>query len=130
MKKTLVIILLSIVGLAANAQRYSFRTTDFSARTCNYGVWSEWSDWESSNIDVEIDLDKDIVIIHSKSLQVYKIIEKLPAPYDKDGKQDKFRIIDQDMDRGTLRLRRQNNGTLQIYIDFNDISWVYNIVKV
>lgn len=127
MKKALFIILLSIIGITANAQRYFYKTTDFAVRTCNYGVWSEWSDWESSNIDVEIDLDKSIIIIHSESLQVYKITERLSDPKDNSGQQVKFKIIDQDMDRGTLRLRRQNNGVLQIYIDFSNVSWVYSL---
>lgn len=36
-------------------------------------------------------------------------------------------MIDQDGDRGTLRFRKQNNGVNQIYIDFKNVQWVYNV---
>ena len=36
-------------------------------------------------------------------------------------------MIDQDGDYGSIRFRKQYNGTIQLYIDYADIKWVYNI---
>jgi len=46
------------------------------------------------------------------------------------GKQTKFYVIDQDGDLGYVRLRIEKNGNSQVYIDFNDVMWVYNVRRV
>lgn len=46
------------------------------------------------------------------------------------GKQLEFNFIDQDYDRGVMRLRVERNGNAQIYIDFANVMWVYNVVKL
>jgi hypothetical protein len=53
-------------------------------------------------------------------------------PYydDGGGVQIKFSVIDQDGDRGTVRLRIQNDGNSQLYVDFADIMWVYNVYRI
>ena len=80
---------------------------------------------------VKIDLDDDIIVVYSEKLQVYRVIGDLGSYTDESGgKQQKFRIIDQDDDYGTLRLRIETNGNSQIYIDFADIMWVYNVTRL
>lgn len=106
-----------------NVQGY--KATGFAYKLQGY----EWSDWSKCSINIEIDLSKDIVVIYSKDTQIYKVLDSLPAPYDDSGQQVAFKVIDQDYDIGKLRLRIENNGNSQIYIDFNDISWVYNVIR-
>ena len=86
-----------------------------------------WSDWEPVNIDVKIDFNKGFVKILSKQTQVYEILSQLPSMKDSSGENLRFRVIDQDKDIGVLMFRVQNNGTKQIYLEFNDIGWVYNV---
>ena len=42
----------------------------------------------------------------------------------------KFYVIDQDYDRGSIRLRVERNGNSQIYVDFSNVAWVYNVVRI
>jgi hypothetical protein len=114
------------------AQVYSYRTTEFAYKEVNsYGNWTNWSSWEPSNIPMTIDFDNDFVIIYSTTKQVYKIIEYVRNyTDDSGGTQIEYRFIDQDGDRGTMRLRIERNGNSQIYIEFSNIMWVYNIKKV
>ena len=86
-----------------------------------------WSDWEPVNIDVKIDFNKGLVKILSKQTQVYEILSQLPSMKDSSGENLRFRVIDQDKDIGVLMFRVQNNGTKQIYLEFDDIGWVYNV---
>lgn len=86
-----------------------------------------WSDWEPVNIDVKIDFNKGFVKILSKQTQVYEILSQLPSIKDNSGENLRFRVIDQDKDIGVLMFRVQNNGTKQIYLEFDDIGWVYNV---
>lgn len=87
----------------------------------------EWTDWEDCNVDVKLDISNDLVVIYSAETQVYSILYEIEAPRDSSGEQIAFRAKDQDGDYCTFRLRIQNNGTKQLYVDFADVSWVYNV---
>ena len=91
--------------------------------------WTNWSNWRKCVCEVKIDLNRDIIVIYSNETQIYKVLSIEAPPIDTSGKQVKFSVIDQDGDFGTLRLRVENNGNSQIYIDFADIMWVYNVVR-
>lgn len=132
MKKALItlILIFCTLGIFAQSNVIWFRTTEFSWKYKEYGVWSDWTDWEDSNIKVKFDLNKDQIIIYSPTIQVYTVLGIEEPPYDSSGQQVKYRVIDQDYDRGHIRLRIENNGNSQIYIDFADLKWVYNVVRI
>lgn len=130
MKRFVIIIMFGLLCIGATqAQTQWYRATEFAIRAVNNGRWTSWSDWKSVNINVKFDLSNDIIVIYSNETQIYKVLEQVSSPYDSKGTQVKFRVIDQDYDVGYLRLRIENNGNSQIYIDFSDISWVYNVVR-
>ena len=86
------------VACALMAQTYKLQTYSFSSRSKNsYGVWSDWSKWEASDMLVVINQDKDRITIYSNGL------------------------------RCGIRLRAQADGSLQLYVDYNDAMWVYGI---
>ena len=137
MKKTLFTFLLMAAMLfgvtsSAQAQTYYYITTSFAYKFMgNDGLWSNWSSWEHSNIKMKIDFDDDLIIIYSQNLQVYQVTEYLGAYTDESGgEQTKFRVIDQDNDVGTIRLRIETNGNSQLYVDFADVMWVYNVRRI
>lgn len=103
-----------------------YQTTEFAFKLEGY----DWSDWQKAEIGVKIDLSQDKITIYSDNVQIYRVIATLDPPYDPNGQQVKFKVIDQDGDYGHLRLRIENSGNSQIYIDFSDISWVYNVIRV
>ena len=110
--------------IAQNVQWY--QTTEFAYKLKGY----DWSDWEPTKMNVKMDLSQDKITIYSNDVQIYRVISTETPPYDPSGQQVKFGIVDQDGDYGYLRLRIENNGNSQIYVDFNDISWVYNVIRI
>lgn len=122
------------ISLSALSQSWSgtiwFKTTDFSFRYKVYGEWTDWSEWEESNMKVKFNTDDDVIVIYSKETQIYKVLSLEDSPYDSSGTQVKFRVIDQDSDYGYIRLRVTDNGYSQLYVDFSDISWVYNVKRI
>lgn len=133
MKKLVLVFILCLSIFEVFAQNNStlwFRTTEFAWKYKESGVWSEWSDWIESNMKVKFDLNKDQIIIYSPSTQVYTVLGVEEPPYDPNGQQVKYRIIDQEEDFGYLRLRIEKNGNSQIYIDFADLRWVYNVIRI
>ena len=103
-----------------------FRTTSLAIKVQGH----DWSDWKTAKMNVKFDFDNDKITIFSNEIQIYKILKEVEPPYDPHGKQVAFSVIDQDLDYGQIRLRVENNGNSQIYVDFSDISWVYNVYRI
>lgn len=130
MKRILIIIMFGLFCVGAvQAQTQWFKATEFAVKVVDNGIWTKWSDWESVDINIKFDLSNDLIIIYSQETQIYKVLEQVKSPYDSNGTQVKFKVLDQDYDKGFLRLRVENNGNSQIYVDYADISWVYNVIR-
>ena len=131
MKRLLLLFMVVVcLGISvANAQTYFYRTTEFAYKQVNdYGRWTSWSDWEDSDLLITINFTSDVVVIFSPTTQRYKITQYVRNYTDASGgKQVEFKFIDQDGDRGTMRLRIEKNGNSQIYIQFSNVMWVYNV---
>lgn len=137
MRKVLKVLLLTLVMTFVTtndlfAQVNYFKTTEFASKKKNSsGNWGSWSDWQPSDMLVKVDLDNDIVTIFSPTRQVYQITEHIKTYTDNSGgKQMEFAFIDQDGDRGHIRFRVETNNNNQIYIDFSNMSWCYNVKKI
>ena len=132
--KKLFLMFLMFVGIAfsAYAQTYRYQTTCFAMKQVNsYGYWSDWSDWEQSDMIITINLDKNVVKIYSPMVQTYLITNYVGTYNDNGGgSQAEYRFIDQDGDIGIMRLRIERSGNSQIYIEFNNIMWVYGVVRI
>lgn len=127
MKKFIITLILALSAFIAQAQVYQYRSTDFAYKE----QYKAWSNWEKSNLRITLNFDTDVVTIYSEKIQKYYITQYVKQYYDKDGGETiEFRFFDQDYDRGTMRLRVDPYGTSQIYIDFSNITWVYNVVSI
>ena len=132
MKKVLVLMILSLFSISQlKAQNVLwFKATSFSIKYADsYGNWTKYSKWiEIDPMPVKIDLIDDIIIIYSNDQQIYLVKSCSKERRDRDGgTQIEMRVVDQDLDWGIVRLRKTREGDLQLYVDFTDIAWVYNI---
>lgn len=131
MKKYL-LILLCFISISGYAQVQWYRTTQYAEATIINSRYY-WGDWESSNMRLCIDIGNDQIIVYSPRIQIYQVygVYNNGQPYvdDSGGTNIKFYVIDQDYDRGNIRLRVEKNGNSQIYIDFSNVAWVYNVVR-
>ena len=129
MKRFLMIFALLLSIVAANAQVQYYRSTAYAQANVYNGRYV-WSDWQSSNMTITINLNTDMITIYSPRTQIYRVVSTGDAYNDSNGgRQVSFKVIDQDGDRGTIRLRIESNGNSQIYVDFSNVAWVYNVVR-
>lgn len=132
MRKLILIFLLLIgTSMMVEAQTYWYKTTSFAYRqVVGYG-WSDWTPWEPSDMYISIDFDRDIIKIFSPVTQIYFVQSYDKAYTDTSGgRQVQYTVIDQDRDIGRVRLRVERNGNSQIYVDFLDVMWVYNVIRI
>ena len=129
-KRKLLIFIFSIISiLSISATTMTFKSTGFSYRERNYYSWSNWRS-ESSNVTIMM-MD-NILIIYSPTVQTYNLYN-LQDPYqDVDGDWIlKSNFIDQDGDVGEFNLiYRWKDEMWQMYIRFNNIQWVYDVVQI
>ena len=126
----LIMTLSVIIPQEIKAQVYTYRTTAYAYKKVNsYGNWTNWSDWQDSDMTMVINFNTDVVTIYSPTTQRYKITKFIRNFTDNSGgKQVEFAFVDQDGDKGHMRLRIEKNGSSQVYIDFSNICWVYCVV--
>lgn len=124
-------LLFIIIGQNSFAQTYKLRATSVAVKSQNErtGYWSNWSNWEQCNILVVMNIDQDVVTIYSKETQEYDIIEILSNDQrDSDGGVTTTLLcVDADGTRCHMRLRAQSDGQLQLYIDYKNLMFVYNV---
>nr|DAI45598.1 MAG TPA: hypothetical protein [Bacteriophage sp.] len=129
-KRKLLIFIFSIISiLSISAETLTFKTTGFSYRERNY---YSWSDWKSESSNIIIVMMDNILIIYSPTVQTYDMYN-LQDPYqDVDGDWVlKSNFIDQDGDVGEFNLiYRWKDEIWQIYIRFNNIQWVYDVIQI
>ena len=134
MKKFLLIVLAAFClsmtvyaeSLWFNAYSYAIKYKNAYNRNNSNG----WSKFEKCNVPIEFKMDEDVIVIYSNKTQIYGIYENAGTYTDKEGgKQQGYYVLDQDYDKGMIRLRIAPDGTSQLYVDFNDVGWVYNVVR-
>lgn len=128
MKKIILGIVLTLfMSIPSFSQIINFKATSVAIKEAGY----RWSDWQKCDILITFNLRTDKVVIYSRSIQIYKVITQGQNFIDESGgEQVKYDVIDQDDDLGDMRLRVERNGNSQIYIDFADVSWVYNVIRI
>ena len=132
MKKILFILMMLFTVTTVNAQSiatflaHSYAYANINQYTGRYN----WSPWYQCQVRIIINLNTDVVDIYSRSPQHYMIIGLGQEGYDNDGGyQVVYPVVDQDGDIGSLRLRIEASGNSQLYIDFSNVAWVYNVIR-
>ncbi len=115
--------------ISSNAQIQYYKTTAFAEAKIYNGTYY-WGDWQSSSLVITFNLNTDVITIYSPKTQVYKVYKTGNAYTDsKGGRQVTFYVIDQDYDKGTVRLRIDPSGSSQVYVDFSNVGWVYSVIR-
>lgn len=126
--KIFLIVIASLIcfNLPANAETFWYRATELAIKP----IGCRWSDWEGCNIRISINNVSGVVEVYSAKHQTYLIQYELEAPYDSSGVTYKFQAIDEDNVYCIIRLRVETNGNSQFYVDYRDVTWVYNVIKM
>lgn len=110
------------MSISSFSQVINFKATSVAIKEIGY----QWSDQQRCNILITFNLKIDKVVIYSRSFRFIKFITLGQNFIDESGGEwVKYKVISQDDDLGSMRLRVETNGNSQIYVDFADVSWVY-----
>lgn len=133
MIKKLLLLVFLFIGVSVSAQVIKFRTVAYSENRYDFNLqrWNGWSDWEKSNMLLTVDLQNDVIKVYSPTPQIYKVYESGESYYDSDGDLNMlFNFIDQDYDKGVVRLLQRRSGSSEIYIEFLNVRWCYRVLRL
>lgn len=94
------------------------------------GKSSEWSEWENVSILIVYNGKENTIEIYSKETQEFDIVRYDPDESDGDGGVvSPMFCVDKEGKRCQIRYRQTKNNTMQLYIDYDNFMYVYNIVE-
>ena len=128
--KKVIFLLLAILCISTGYAEPTFYHADSFAYKYideHSGRWNEWSRWQSSEILISIDIEKEVIEIYTEMEQKYNIL-KWNGRYkdNKGGEQSEFVVVDQDGDKGIIRIRIQWDDVKQLYVEYDNVMWVYS----
>lgn len=99
--------------------------TDFFSikELVNDTCWTDWSDWQQHFTEVE--MYKDSIVVYDED--VYTIHGQLEDEIDENSVTSIYRATNKKGTYVQIRLRIRCDGIKQLYIDFDDKIWVYNL---
>jgi len=134
-KGLIIAILLTLIANISFGQLTKFKSTSYATKFKNEytGNWGKWSAFEETEVLITIDVTNDRIKIFSKKEQVYDIIKYYDLETDSDGDETlQFHCVNEDGLKCFVRfvVLNSRNGRRQLYVDFADMMWVYNIYKL
>ena len=131
-KTLLLVILCTAFSTASFSQTYKYHATSFAIKDLTY-YKSEWSDWKECYIPMVFNFDKSKLTIYSNTTQDFDLLNVAETYYDKNGnKTYLIKAIDKDGKRCDIRqvfITNPKTIVSQVYIDYLDVSYVYNLEK-
>lgn len=126
-------ILLNFSITFASAQVYKFKATSFSVlEKDDKNNWGKWTDPEQSTAIISLDGKKDRLVIGTKEIQVYKILnygQKVATEFDETIALDCADLSGKPCT--ILVVTRKNQAERkQFYVNYEDVKFVYNVYVV
>ena len=125
--RILILFLFIVFSLKLSAETYRYYTTAFTYSESSSEYWEPWT---YSELYVDMNTDSNIVVIHSNYLQVYYLIKSYGESSVGQSRYITFDFIDQDNDRGILRMVKSPGKIMELYIEYADIKWCYRIKQL
>ena len=114
------------------SQVFKFKTTGLSvAAKGPNGKYGDWSELKLVNILINLDTNKNRIAIYSEVIQLFEILEYLPAEESEINLVYPFVCKDNNGEDCTLSFitRKNQNNRKQLYIKYDDRVLVYNVVN-
>ena len=121
-----------LFSFASHAQQFRFKTTALSVlEKDNKGNWGKWSKPEATELFVTLDYDKNKIVIYSREIQHYTIVEYLEKEVTKSDEINSYLCKNQEGTAVKLSFftRIDLGNKPQLYVYFKDFVFCYDVVE-
>ena len=93
------------------------------------GNWNEWSEFVDANVLITLDPKKDLITINSSEVQSCKIKAYGEIEDNDEVNIVPFECMDNKFSKCNIVIitKKKENNRMQIYINYNEVKFVYNI---
>ena len=93
------------------------------------GNWNEWSEFVDANVLITLDPKKDLIKINSSEVQSFKIKAYGEIEDNDEVNIVPFECMDNKFSKCNIVIitKKKENNRMQIYINYNEVKFVYNI---
>lgn len=132
MKKILLLVVIVFTSVTVQAQSFRFQTKNLSIIETNNGHWGKWSTPKKTEIIVNLDYDKNKLIIYSANIQYYKIVEYLGAEVSETDEIQSYLCTTMDgmPVKISFFVRKNLNNKTQLYIYHKKFAFCYDIEEI
>lgn len=117
------ILLLTLISTTACADKIYY-SNYISQKQKVDSVWTDWTDWEESYTPIVFDHMSGYITVGDCS---YKVLDTGKCE-DDNSTTVIYLTYDANKKRVNMRLRYQNDGVKQLYIDYENIVYCYNLM--
>jgi len=114
------------------SQVFKFKTTALSVSAKDEkGRFGDWSEFKPVSILINLDTKKSRIVIYSEAIQLFEIIENLPAEESATDIIYSFVCKDNNGEDSTLSFitRKNQNNRQQLYVKYENRVLAYNIIN-
>lgn len=130
-KFSIFLIMFSFVTM--NAQEFRFKTTQLSVlEKNNKNKWGSWSKPEKTEMVVTLDYSTNKIVIYSREIQHYRVVEYLQKESSKDDEINSYLCKNQENTPAKISffVRRNLKNKTQMYVYYKDIIFCYDIIEI
>jgi len=123
---------LFIVSFTSYAQQFRFKTTALTVLEKDAkDNWGKWSKPEATTLFVTLDYDKNKIVIYSREIQHYTIVEYLKKEVTKTDEINSYLCKNQfgNAVKISFFTRVDLGNKPQLYVYFKDVIFCYDIVE-
>lgn len=130
--KIRLITFLSIVFLSSSTQLTFGQIVNLQATSCAFKLPTDtlWSNYQELDAKIKMDIDNSQFSIYFSDTNVFNITENEGMTTNEDG-DDTYSYYCTDINGIICRIRfmilHSQEEIMQLYIDYNDSNWVYNV---
>lgn len=117
-----------IQNVTAQPIRFKTSSVSFTEKDTK-GNWNEWSEFVDANVLVTLDAKKDLITINSSEVQSFKIKAYGEIEDNDEVNIVPFECMDNKFSKCNIVIitKKKENNRMQIYINYNEVKFVYNI---
>ena len=124
--------LLFLTSFSSYAQQFRFKTTSLTfLEKDKKNVWGKWSKPQKTAMMVTLDYEKNKIVIYSREIQHYKIVEYLDKEVTKVDEINAYLCKNQygESVKIAFMTRIDQGNKPQLYVYFKDFVFCYDIVE-
>lgn len=130
MKKILTLLMLLLIFTSNSIPReVCYYSSFISYKRLVNDTWTDWTNWREYYVEIIFNTDSNTITIYDENIiKVYKIHPIYEKSEDSNSITIKYKVVESENNCLYIRFRNQHDGVKQLYLDYKDLVYVYNLM--